>query len=957
LVVVENANEPNTDPLLNRLNIDPTIGLTIDAPAFVVIPLRVANRQIGAIWISCDKPHRFSETDRRVFQSFGEQASLSLDAAILFEQTNRRAQQLETSAQVSNAAGQILDLDTLLPQIVDLVRDSFKYDHAQIFLMDEHDEYAELRASTGDAGRQLLNIRHKLRKGSESVIGRVTETNRAVIAQDTSHQGVVHAPNPYLPETRSEMALPLVLKGRVIGALDVQSNQINAFTREDIAALTTLAAQISVAIDNANLYQAAQDQADRMGLLFEVTTAAAAAGTLRDALQRVSDNLYGSLGVRTVAVYLKREYQDHLGNAFATLEVDALSGFEVENDDVLRVRLSDRGGGALGQAARKQSLMLLNDLQIDTSYRPIAPGSRSAVLVPLVRAGALLGMIALEGQRPNQFDNDTIQLLQTLSGSLTAVVQNGQLLERLTKANDELREMDRLKSDFLANMSHELRTPLNSIIGFSRMMLKGMSGPLNDMQEADLGTIFGSGQHLLTVINDILDQAKIAAGKMTISIEQFDVKPEIEAVRSIGIGLVKDKPIDLRVDIANNLPLVYGDKVRVRQVLLNLVSNASKFTRQGSVTIRAYALDHGDSKMVHIDVTDSGIGIAMQDMDLLFEPFRQVDSSLTRTAGGTGLGLPIARSLMQLMGGELTVQSEVNVGSTFTVTIPTEPVEDKPEEEAPALPAAPLPRAALPVTGPLTMPPMPVELKRQIVVVEDNPDMVDQFRRILQREGWEIIVCGSSLEARAVVPAMQPTMVLMDVAFDDGTGWELLDEFASREDTSHMPIIVATLSEERDRAMDKGAFAFLQRPYSPDVLTEAVNQAAKQANVPRILIIDDQHDALRLLGELLREQGGFNIYTASSGMEGLQQVAFRHPNLIILDLRMPEMDGFAVLRELRENPETQNIPVMVVTSDTTLRDDEREQLQAVRVLPKAEISETDYHAFLKGVKENLGRSN
>src|SRR5690606_35983067 len=246
------------------------------------------------------------------------------------------------------------------------------------------------------------------------------------------------------------------------------------FSREDIAALTTLAAQISVAIDNANLYQAAQDQADRMGLLFEVTTAATAAGTLREALQRVADNLYGSLSVRTVAVYLKREYQDHLGNAFSTLEVDALSGFEIENDEALRVRLSDRGGGALGQAARKQSLMMINDVQIDTSYRPIAPGSRSAVLVPLVSAGALLGMIALEGQRPNQFDSETIQLLQTLSGSLTAVVQNGQLLERLTAANDELRELDRLKSDFLANMSHELRTPLNSIIGFSRMMLKGM---------------------------------------------------------------------------------------------------------------------------------------------------------------------------------------------------------------------------------------------------------------------------------------------------------------------------------------------------------------------------------------------------------------------------------------------------------------------------------------------------
>lgn len=962
VISVADTEDPETNTVLRRYNVDPAIGLTINARAFAVIPLRVAARQIGAIWIGIDVPHNFNETEKRIFQSFGEQASLSLDSALLLEQTNRRAQQLETSAQVSNAAGQILDLDSLLPQIVDLVRDSFGYDHAQIFLLDANNEYAELRASTGEAGKQLLNIRHKLRKGSTSVIGRVTETGRPVIAQDTSEQGVVHAPNPYLPDTRSEMALPLILKGKVIGALDVQSKKANAFVREDIAALTTLAAQISVAIDNANLYQAAQDQADRMGLLFEVTTAAAAATSLREALQRVADNLYSSLAARAVAVYLKKEYQDHLGNTFSALEVDAVSGFGIENDDVLRVKLTERGGGALVQAARRQTLMVIHDLQLDTAYKPMAPEARSAVLVPLAGGGELLGMIVLEGQRPNEFDNETIQLLQTLSGSLTAVVQNGQLLERLTAANDELRELDRLKSDFLANMSHELRTPLNSIIGFSRMMLKGMSGPLNDMQEADLSTIFGSGQHLLTVINDILDQAKITAGKMTISVEEFDLKPEIEAVRSIGIGLVKDKPIDLRVEISNNLPMVYGDKVRVRQVLLNLVSNASKFTRQGSVTIRVYALEENKKKMVHVDVTDTGIGIAQQDMDLLFEPFRQVDSSLTRTAGGTGLGLPIARSLMELMGGELTVQTQVNVGSTFSITIPTEAPSQQPEEEAPAAPseivAAPPPMARpLPVTGPLVMPSMPVELKRQIVAIEDNPDMVDQFRRSLQREGWEIIVCGSALEARAVVPAMQPTLILMDVDFDNGTGWELLDEFVNREDTSDIPVIVATLSEDRDRAMDKGAFAFLQRPYSPDVLLEAVTRAEKIANVPRILLIDDQDEALRLLGQLLREHGNFKVYTARSGIEGLQQVAFRHPNLIVLDLRMPEMDGFAVLKELRENPETMNIPVMVVTSDTTLKEDERAQLKQVRVLPKVEISQTEYAAFLKGVSEKLGRQN
>lgn len=563
-------------------------------------------------------------------------------------------------------------------------------------------------------------------------------------------------------------------------------------------------------------------------------------------------------------------------------------------------------------------------------------------------------MIVVEGNEINEFPREVVQLLQTLSSSLTAVVQTNQLLERLTHANNELREMDRLKSDFLANMSHELRTPLNSIIGFSRMMLKGMSGPLSEMQETDLSTIFSSGQHLLTVINDILDQAKITAGKMTVNIEEFDLRPEIEAVRSIGVGLIKDKPIELRLDVANNLPNVFGDKTRVRQVLLNLVSNAAKFTRQGEVTIQAYPMTSNGKAFVRIDVIDTGIGISEADRALMFEPFRQVDSSLTRVAGGTGLGLPIAKSLMELMGGTLTVESEVNVGSTFTVTIPTEMTVTEEEPQEPAVPKT-LPRRTG-NTG-MLVPPMPIEVKRQLVLIEDSPDMVDQFRRSLQREGWEVIVCASPLEASAVVPAMQPTLILMDVNFENGAGWDLLEEFTSRDDTCDIPLIVTTLSEERNRALDKGAFAFLQRPFSPDVLMEAVNRAEKAANVPRVLLIDDQDDALRLLGELLREHGTFKVYTANSGIEGLQQVAIRRPNLIVLDLRMPEMDGFAVLRELRENPETQNIPVMVVTSDTTLGDDERAQLAQVRVVPKAEISQTEYETFIKGITDKINRVN
>lgn len=961
VITINDVDSESAQLILQAWGVTPEILYALETKSLVIIPLRVQDRIIGAMWISGFEPRPFSDSDTRIFQSFGEQASLSLDASRLLEQTNRRAQQLQTSAEVSSTASQLLNLDELLPRLVELIKTRFGYDHAQIFLMDERNEFAELRASTGEAGKKLMSVRHKLKRGSTSVIGQVTESGRPIIASDTEDAEVIHSPNPFLPDTRSELALPLSVKNQIIGALDVQSNNPNAFKTDDITALTTLAAQISVAIENATLYERSLEEADRMSLLFEITSSAASAANVTSALQSAGDSLAGAISPRLIVMYIKQLYADPLGNTFEALDATTYSGFNFNLEDAPRIRIADKGGGVLGDVARSRQTRLIPETASELNYRTLTPNSVSALIVPLVGGGELLGLMVVEGTTPNQFDSETVKLVQTLANSLSAIIQNAQFLDRLTRANEELRELDKLKSDFLANMSHELRTPLNSIIGFSRMMLKGMSGQLTEMQEQDLSTIFNSGNHLLTVINDILDQAKIAAGKMTVSVEEFDVKPELEAVKSIGLGLVKDKPIDLRMEVSPNMPKVFGDKVRVRQVMLNLVSNASKFTKQGTIIIRAYPVMEDGKAWVRVDVIDSGIGIAEKDMPLLFEPFRQVDSSLTRTAGGTGLGLPIARSLMQLMGGSLNVSSIVNTGSTFTITIPTEPMPEAPEEPEGLFPVmtpqstsemAAIPADSKPLMPPRTPSPL-MDAKRQILLIEDNPDMVDQYRRTLQRQGFEVIVASSMLEARAVAPTLQPTLIIMDVDFDGGEGWELLEELHMRDDTSDIPVIIATLNEERERAESFGAFAFLQRPYAPDQLVEAVTRAEQAANIPRILLIDDQDDALKLLGELLREHGNFRVYTARSGMEGLMQVAFRRPQLIVLDLRMPEMDGFAVLQELRQNPETSHIPVMIVTNDDTLKDDERQKLIQVQVVQKAAISLSEYDGFMKGVSENL----
>ena len=962
---------------------------SLDARSVVIMPLRVGGHGLGAMWIGSREPFNYNDQHVRIFQSFAEQTSLSLEASRLVEQIERRARQLQTSAEISQRASQLLDLNVLLPQVVDLIQKQFSYDHVQIFLMDEADEWALLKASTGQAGEALLANGHKLKKGSDSVIGRVTASTEPTIALDTTDASVVHRANPVLPLTRSEMALPLMTKGKVLGALDVQSNEPNAFIEDDIQVLTSLASQIAIAIDNAHLYEDAQHRASDMSFLLDMTTTAASADSLDDALNAISERVQQTMNVDTVMIYLPQLYKDYEGNALMTLKASAGVNYGDDLSELEEINLDDTTR-AIVQVTGTRRPMVINRIAMHSEYVPIHPESNSALLVPIVSGSELVGVLVLEARRSKAFNDAVVQLTITLVGSLAAVIQNTLLVEKLQLSNEQLRELDRLKSQFLAAMSHELRTPLNSIIGFSRVMLKGIDGPLTEMQEQDLTTIYNSGNHLLNLINDILDQAKIEANKMSLKLDYFEIKPMLESVKSMTIGLLKEKPtVDLRVEVAPNLPPAFGDEFRSRQILINLTNNAVKFTNDGSITIRAYAIEQNGESLVRIDVVDTGIGIAESDIPILFEQFRQVDNSLTRTVGGTGLGLPLSKSLAELQGGELTVASEVNVGSTFTVTIPTQPVdedeaneEDSPGEQTqkqsvmdtklPAKPTAPQqPKEAAPnghngsangsketqaskssaLTPPNNMPALPQ--KRDVLLIEDDKNMVDQYRKVLQRDGVEVYTADHAAYAQAMASNLRPTVIVMDVNFANGKGWNILEQLKERDDTFDIPVVIASLSDETERAYRLGAHTILQRPFMPDELLEAVKQAELESQRERILIIDDQPDSIRLLMQLLTAHGNYRVFSADNGREGISMVARRQPDLIILDLMMPEMDGFTVLEELRANPETQTIPIIIVTSETDLDSDQKAKLEDLCILYKATISQEALDNLLTDVRDNL----
>jgi signal transduction histidine kinase len=312
----------------------------------------------------------------------------------------------------------------------------------------------------------------------------------------------------------------------------------------------------------------------------------------------------------------------------------------------------------------------------------LAPlGLKAAMLIPAVSKNQLIGFLALDSfSSIDYFHRSNVAYAQAVTDQFTITLESIRRFDEIREANNRLRELDQLKTQFLANMSHELRTPLNSIIGFSRVILKGIDGPITADQEEDLTSIHNSGQHLLSLINDILDVARIEAGKMSLAFEEIEIEEMANSVNATVRGLVKDKDIELIWKIEKGLPPVEADPIRLRQILLNFLSNAAKFTEKGYITL--YIVQEGDYH-IHMAVEDTGIGIAEEDFDVLFEAFEQVDSSVTRSFGGTGLGLPITKKLIELHQGHVWLEREVGKGSIFHIMVPNQQSYDGEEMHKP----------------------------------------------------------------------------------------------------------------------------------------------------------------------------------------------------------------------------------------------------------------------------------
>lgn len=699
---------------------------------------------------------------------------VELRTAELQEVNIRRARQVALSSRLAQAIAGTTDLDDLYKQVVEQVNDAFEYYYTQLLRFSPLDEALVLVAGSGELGERMLASDHKMALGS-GLIGTAAASRNPLLRSDVS-QDPAWQPNPILPHTRGELAVPIRLGDEVLGVLDVQSDRAGALGEEDQLLLEGLSGQIATAIESTRLRQETEERVQELdnlqrlmsrdawlryrsshaqeqaGYLFDRQEVHALAqeparvsvhGNGQEAAIRplaVRGEHFGILGVKEdpenplapedyeLLDAISLQVAEALENARLlqqtqkrAVELETVSRVStatatiLEADKLLRavVELARRsfdlyhahvylldeasaelrlvaGAGAAGdtmveqgwripvdhansvvaRVARERQGVIINDVRASAGFlpNPLLPATRAELAVPMIVGNRLLGVLDVQADERHYFNEEDVQIQSALASQVAIALQNATLYQEQLKTAEQLREFDRLKSEFLASMSHELRTPLNSIIGFADVLLEGIDGELNERMEEDVRLIRNSGDHLRNLIGDILDMSKIEAGMMDIRYETIDVTALASELHSFARSqmITYDRALGFRVEIDEEVADVTADRTRFRQVMFNLISNAVKFTAEGEIVVRIAVADG----FLEVSVSDTGIGIKEENIDIVFEQFRQVDGSLTRTAGGTGLGLPISKSLVELHGGEIDVESKVGEGTKFTFTIP-----------------------------------------------------------------------------------------------------------------------------------------------------------------------------------------------------------------------------------------------------------------------------------------------
>ncbi len=671
-------------------------------------------------------------------------------------------------------------------------------------------------------------------------------------------------------DTRAFVAVPLVRKGRLRALLFVHRHEPHRWTADDVALVEAVAARIWDAAERARAEAALRDSEAHLSGIFHQT-----------------------------------------GAGFA--EIDTGGRFLAVNERFCAM------------AGRSRAALLT--LRITDITHPDDDEMSRAALANVVAAGepATVEKRLLRPDGSSLWVANTKSLIAPVAGRSTVLTVAIDITERklaeqaLAAAKLAAEEANLAKSTFIANMSHELRTPLSAIIGYSEMMLEEVEDGAEAAElAADMRKIESNARHLLGLINDVLDLSKVESGKMDVYAERFDTAGMVQEVAAAVQSLVGKKRNRLEVRIDPGLGAMQSDLTKIRQILLNLLSNAAKFTEGGTITLAARRQEGAGPSRVVFSVSDTGLGMTEEQLGRLFQRFSQADSSTTRRFGGTGLGLSLTRAFADMLDGSVSVESRPGEGTTFSVSLPERYVAPSSSAETEV--------EIVDDEGPA---------RDLVLVIDDDEDQRALMTRFLHREGFRARTAGDGEAGLELARALKPRAILLDVMMPGIDGWSVLSALKADPELRDIPVVMVTFVDQRSLAQTLGAADYVLKP----VRWERFKAVMDRFRVPEggVLVIDDDADTRARIRTLL-ERDGWAVTEAADGREGLALFATARPGVVLLDLTMPVMDGFSVLAELRARPDGADVPVVVLSAMDLSRDDRRRLSGANQVLNKGDVS-------------------